>query len=148
MKQSITVGVFGIIANEQDEVLLCHRNDYDLWNMPGGGLEKGETPWKCIVREVKEETGLDVVISRLMGIYSKPHKDEIVFVFVCAIVGGKLELNKEARALKYYALADIPKNTVPKQVERLHHYFEDKNKVYLKEQGGESTIDMVKAGKL
>jgi len=148
MKHTIIIGVFGIITNEKDEVLLCHRNDYDLWNLPGGGLEKGETPWECIIREAKEETGLDVEISRLMGIYSKPHKDEIVFMFVCNIIGGELKLNEEARDLKYFALNNIPKNTVPKQVERLHHYFENKEKVYLKEQGGKSSIDMVKSRNL
>jgi len=148
MKHTITVGVFGIITNEQDEILFCHRNDYDLWNLPGGGLEKGETPWECIVREAKEETGLSVEVSRLMGIYAKPHKDEVVFMFVCNVIDGKLTLNEEARDLKYFALNQIPKNTVPKQVERLKHYFEDKDKVYLKEQGGKSSIDMVKEGNL
>ncbi|MDZ7798240.1 MAG: NUDIX domain-containing protein [Patescibacteria group bacterium] len=148
MKYTITVGVFGIITNEQDKVLLCHRNDYDLWNLPGGGLEKGETPWECIVRESKEETGLDVKVSRLMGIYSKPHKDEVVFMFVCNVIDGKLTLNEEARDLRYFALNEIPKNTVPKQVERLKHYFEDKEKIYLKEQRGKSAIDMVKEGNL
>jgi len=148
MKHTITVGVFGIITNEQDEVLLCHRNDYDLWNLPGGGLEKGETPWECIIRESKEETGLDVKVSRLMGIYSKPHKNEVVFMFICNIIGGKLTLNEEAIDIKYFSLDSIPKNTVPKQVERLKHYFKDKNKVYLKKQEGKSAIDMVKAGNL
>jgi len=148
MKHTTTIGVFGIITNKQEEVLLCHRNDYDLWNLPGGGLKKGETPWDCIIRETKEETGLDVEISRLMGIYSKPHKNEIVFVFVCNAISGSLTLNKEARDLKYFALNHIPKNTVPKQVERLSHYFENKEKVYLKEQEGRSSVDMVKAGNL
>jgi len=148
MKHKITFGVFGIITNKQDEVLLCHRNDYDLRNMPGGGLEKCETPWNGVIREVKEETGLDVEVSRLMGVYSKPHKDEIVFIFVCNVIGGKLTLNKEARDLQYFTLNKIPKNTVPKQVERLKHYFEDKEKIYLKEQEGKSSIDMVKAGNL
>ncbi|MCF6277054.1 MAG: NUDIX domain-containing protein [Candidatus Magasanikbacteria bacterium] len=148
MKHTITVGVFGIITNEQGEVLLCHRNDYNLWNLPGGSLEKGETPWQCMIREAKEETGLDVEVSRFMGIYAKPHKDEIVFMFVCNVIGGKLTLNEEARDLRYFTLDSIPKNTVPKQVERLKHYFADKNKVYLEEQGGKSSIDMVKAGNL
>ena len=148
MKYTITVGVFGIITNEHDGVLLCHRNDYNLWNLPGGGLEKGETPWGCIIRETKEETGLDIEVSHLMGIYSKPQKDEVVFMFVCHISGGELKLTEESRALKYFALTDIPRNTVPKQVERLRHYFADKNRIYLEKQEGESAIGMVKAGKL
>ena len=148
MKHTTIIGVFGIITNEQNEVLLCHRSDYNLWNLPGGGLKKGETPWDCIIRETKEETGLDVEISHLMGIYSKPHKNKIVFMFVCNAISGSLTLNKEARDLKYFALNHIPKNTVPKQVERLSHYFKNKEKVYLKKQQGKSSIDMVKAGNL
>jgi len=54
MKHTITVGVFGIITNEEDEILFCHRNDYDLWNLPGGGVEAGESPWEALVREIKE----------------------------------------------------------------------------------------------
>jgi len=146
--QKITIGVFGIITNDQDEVLLCLRNDYDLWNLPGGGLEKGETPWDCLIREVKEETGLDVAISKLTGIYSKPNKNEIIFNFTCEVLEGKLQLNKEARELKYFSLKDIPKNTVPRQVERIKDYFNNKNKIHLKKQTGESSIDLVKAGKL
>lgn len=56
------IGVFGIIIDEQNRVLLCHRRDYDLWNLPGGGLEKNEAPWEGVVREVKEETGLRVKV--------------------------------------------------------------------------------------
>jgi len=84
-----------------------------------------------------------------MGIYSKSHKDEVVFMFVCNIIGGQFTLNEEARDLKYFVLEDIPKNTAPKQVERLKHYFDNKNKLYLKEQGLESSvISMIKVGSL
>jgi ADP-ribose pyrophosphatase YjhB (NUDIX family) len=40
MKSVFTIGVFGIIRDEQNRVLLCLRNDYDLWNLPGGALEQ------------------------------------------------------------------------------------------------------------
>jgi len=39
-----TIGVFAIILDESRRVLLCHRRDFDLWNLPGGGLERGESP--------------------------------------------------------------------------------------------------------
>ena len=51
-----TIGVFGIITDERDRVLLCHRRDFDLWNLPGGRVEAGESPWSALVREVEEET--------------------------------------------------------------------------------------------
>ena len=145
MKHKVTVGAFGIITNKQDEVLFCRRNDYDMWNLPGGGLEKNETPWGCVIREVKEETGLDVKVSRLVGVYAKPHKDEIIFVFICNVIGGKLTLNEEARDLKYFALDHIPQNTIPKHIGRIKNYFEDKDRLYLGEQSEETLISMSKA---
>ncbi len=83
-----TIGVFGILLDEQQCVLLCHRRDFDLWNLPGGGLEANESPWEGAIREVREETGLAVVIERLVGVYSKPEADEVVFSFLCRAVDG------------------------------------------------------------
>ena len=83
MQSKFTIGIFGIILNKQNKILLCHRRDYDLWNLPGGGLEKNESIQSGLIREVKEETGLAVKISRLAGVYSKPYKNEIVFFAFC-----------------------------------------------------------------
>jgi 8-oxo-dGTP pyrophosphatase MutT (NUDIX family) len=49
-----TIGVFGMITDNEGRVLFCHRRDYDLWNLPGGGVEAGERPWEALVREIKE----------------------------------------------------------------------------------------------
>lgn len=147
-KDRFTIGVFAIIFDKQKRVLFCHRRDYDLWNLPGGGLEKGEIPWQGIIREVKEETGLIVKVERLAGIYSKPAKDEIVFQFICNQVGGALAINEEANEIQYFALNKIPKNTAPKQVERIKDFFNNDNKVFLKAQKGMSSIELVKQGKL
>jgi len=88
MKPTFTVGVFAIIRDDDRRVLLCHRRDHDLWNLPGGALEHGEAPWDGVIREVSEETGLDVEVSRLAGIYSKPEADDLVFSFLCRRTGG------------------------------------------------------------
>ena len=52
-----TIGVFGIITDERDRVLLCHRRDFDLWNLPGGRVEAGESPWSALVREKVQTEG-------------------------------------------------------------------------------------------
>jgi 8-oxo-dGTP pyrophosphatase MutT (NUDIX family) len=54
-----SLGAFAIIFDEQNRVLLSHRRDMDLWNLPGGGVESGELPTEAVIREVKEETGLE-----------------------------------------------------------------------------------------
>ena len=148
MRQTFTIGVLGIIRDEQNRVLLCLRTDYDMWNLPGGGLEKGESPWGGVIREVKEETGFDVEIIRICGIYAKPNKDEIVFNFECKITGGKATINDEAKDIQWFTLDEIPHNTVPKQVERIRDLLEDRSEVIMKVQLDESSIKLAEEGRL
>lgn len=136
------------IFDEQKRVLLCHRCDYDLWNLPGGRVESRETPWDAAKREVKEETGLEVSIERLSGVYSKPEEDDVVFNFVSRIIGGKITLSDEADEIKYFDINNLPKNTVPKQVERIRDALDCKSEVRLKTQTGLGAIELVKQGKL
>jgi 8-oxo-dGTP diphosphatase len=114
-----TIGAFAIIFDDQDQVLLCHRRDMDLWNLPGGGVESGELPTDAVLREVREETGLEVVIERLVGVYGKPAKDDLVFAFSCRVVGGELSETDESDACGYFPFEAIPPNTPPKHVERV-----------------------------
>lgn len=147
-RTQFTIGEFGIIFDDKNRVLLCHRCDYDLWNLPGGGLEAGESPWEGVIREVKEETGFDVEVMKLSGIYSKPDKDEVVFSFICKIIDGHVLLNDEADKIEYFAIDALPPNTAPKQVERIKDALVDSGTVVLKIQTGKSSIELVKEGKL
>lgn len=143
-----TVGVFAAIFDDKNRILFCHRQDYDLWNLPGGKLEPDESPWDGVIREVKEETGLDVSVKRIAGIYHKPEKSEIVFQFVCQVNGGKIILSDEADKIKYFAPDEIPHNTSPKQVMRIHDILENPDTVVMKIHTGTSSIQMVKEGLL
>jgi ADP-ribose pyrophosphatase YjhB (NUDIX family) len=147
-KSRFTVGMFGIILDDQKRALLCHRRDHDLWNLPGGSLESGEPPWDGLRREVREETGLEVEVSRLAGVYSKPEQDEIVLSFVCKSVGGEITLNDEADKIGYFEISKLPPNTVPKQVERIKDAIAGQAGAILKMQTGKSSIELVKEGKL
>ncbi|MEZ4812379.1 MAG: NUDIX domain-containing protein [Caldisericia bacterium] len=129
-----TIGAFAIIQNEKGEVLLCHRRDMDIWNQPGGRVEVGESPWAAVIREVKEETGLDVKIEKFLGVFSKPDKPDIIFSFLCKKVSGELTLNDEADIIKYFDYESIPENTLKKQVLRISRYLENPDKIALIEQ--------------
>jgi 8-oxo-dGTP diphosphatase len=118
-----SIGAFAIIFDENGSVLLSHRRDIDAWNLPGGRVETRELPNEAVVREVKEETGLEVVIERLVGVYGKADKDEIVFAFVCRVAGGQLVLSDEADQHCFFAIDKIPTNTPPKQTERIQDAF-------------------------
>jgi 8-oxo-dGTP diphosphatase len=104
---------------DQGKVLLAHRRDIDWWNLPGGGMEPGETVDEAIVREVYEETGLQVKIERLVGVYSKPQKAEVVLTFGCSVTGGSLCETEETRACRYFAPEQLPTNTLPKHRQRV-----------------------------
>ncbi len=148
MKTTFTIGAFAVILDEEGRVLLCHRRDYDFWNLPGGGMEAGEAPWECVVREVKEETGLEVEVLRLAGVYKK-NKMDIVFLFICKVVGGKIGLTDEADKIEYFSVADIPKNISPSHVERIMDVIlNDNQKLTMKIQSGPSSIELFKQGKL
>jgi len=116
--------------------------------LPGGGLNEKESPWNGVIREVKEETGLDVEVCELLGVYSKAEKNELVFSFFCKVVGGELTINDEADGLEYFTVKGIPKNTPPKQVERIKDAFGKENKPIMKVQAGSSSIELIKQGKL
>jgi 8-oxo-dGTP diphosphatase len=143
------IGIFAIILDDANKhVLLCHRRDYDLWNLPGGALEDGEAPWQGVVREVKEETGLEVEVVRLAGIYSKPEVNELVFSFVCSIISGIATEGAEADRIEYFDLESLPDNTIPKQVERIQDSVNDPDRVTMKIQLGPSAIRLIKENKL
>jgi ADP-ribose pyrophosphatase YjhB (NUDIX family) len=136
-----TIGVFAIITDGEGRVLLCHRRDRDVWNLPGGGLEKGEAPWDGVVREVREETGLDVSVRDLVGVYSKPEVDEVVFSFVCVVTGGVIASTCEADMVQYFRLDAIPEKTLPRQVERIRDALISPNALTLKIQWGSSMAE-------
>ena len=113
------IGVNALIFDDR-RVLLAHRRDIDWWNLPGGGMEIGETVEEAVCREVKEETGLEVLVERLVGVYSKPQKQEVVLTFRCQIIGGVLQPTEESRAYGYFSPDALPHNILPKHRERVH----------------------------
>ncbi len=113
------IGVFALIFNDDGHILLGHRRDIDWWNLPGGGTELGETVDEALRREVREETGLEVEIEQLTGVYSKPQKQEIVLTFRCRITGGILHPTEETRESRYFAPNALPHNTLPKHRQRV-----------------------------
>lgn len=138
-----TMGAFGVIFDDKNSVLLCHRRDVDLWNLPGGMVELGEAPWECVVREIREEVGLDVIVDRLTGIYSKKQKNDLIFSFVCKKVGGVESLSDEADAVAYFSINELPKNLSPKHVERIMDAVQNKKQTYCKIQSDETGWSLI-----
>ncbi len=147
MKAQFTVGTFGIIFDEKGRILFVHRTDYDLWNLPGGRLESGEAPWEGVTREIKEETGFEAEVIKIAGVSFKPDKDNIVFTFLCKVIGGRATLSRESDKIEYFEIDKIPQNTVIKQVERIKDVIHNPNEIILKIQTGKTSIELIKEGK-
>jgi 8-oxo-dGTP diphosphatase len=126
-----TMGAFAVILDGEARILLCHRTDRDMWNLPGGRVEAHEAPWDTVVREVEEETGLHVEVRRLIGVYAVPKKQDLVFNFLCESTGGALRSSPESDRLEWFHFDQIPTNTLPRHVERIKHAYSDLKSVRL-----------------
>ncbi len=113
------VGAFVVLRDQEGGVLWVQRRDYDVWNLPGGRREAGEAPWETAVRETQEETGLDVQLTDLSGVYLKPESSTLIFNFLGKIVGGQLNKGPESAAFANFKPGQEPENTLPKQAERV-----------------------------
>jgi ADP-ribose pyrophosphatase YjhB (NUDIX family) len=87
------LGVEVVISDDQGKIVLTKRNDLPVWCLPGGHVEAGESLAAAAIREVKEETGLEVKITRLVGIYSRPNwfEGSHEIVFAAEPTGGQLQ---------------------------------------------------------
>jgi ADP-ribose pyrophosphatase YjhB (NUDIX family) len=112
------IGVFALIFDEES-ILLSLRRDIDWWNLPGGGMELGETVDEAVCREVREETGLEVEVEYLVGVYSKPQKQEVVLTFRCHQTGGVLAATEEMRESRYFSPEAMPDKLLPKHRQRV-----------------------------
>lgn len=116
---SWTTGAFAVIQNEMGGVLWVKRTDKNVWNLPGGGSEKMEPPWKTAVRETQEETGLTVTIDGLTGVYQFADRDNLVFVFRAAVQSGTLMTGVESAEFGWFASGEEPENSFASHVERV-----------------------------
>jgi 8-oxo-dGTP diphosphatase len=106
----LTLGVFAAITDKEGRIL-CVRMNYATraWTTPGGRVELGESPLDALKREVLEESGLDAVPGELVGVYSKPCKNDIVLFFRARVVAqNPWQPNDEIEQMGYFGRDDLP----------------------------------------
>jgi ADP-ribose pyrophosphatase YjhB (NUDIX family) len=121
------VGVFAVIELPGDgdggeaRYLLARRADIGWWNLVGGGLERGETPEEGLAREAREEIGAEIEVIRLVGVYAKPHKQEVVLVYLCHLAPGSAEpgTSEEVAEVGAFTVEEMPEDTLPKHRQRV-----------------------------
>lgn len=100
------VATLGFVENDKEEILIVKERRSGQWVFPGGQVEVGENLMDGLIREVKEESGIDVEVSHLTGIYSNTGTYEghsgvkivptkVMFDFVCKPIGGELATSDE-----------------------------------------------------
>ena len=114
-KKSPLLAADVVIANENGLIVLVKRRHppfVDYWALPGGGVRYGETLEQAAVREVREETGLDVRLDKLVGTYSDPERDPrghvVCVAFLGKPVGGELKAGAETKEVKCFERKHIP----------------------------------------
>lgn len=113
------VAVSALIFDDKGRVLLARRRDIDWWNLPNGGMEASETVDEALQREVMEELGVSIEVGQLVGVYSKPLKQEVVLAFRCRIINGVPTSTAETRECRYFFPHELPPNTLPKHRQRI-----------------------------
>jgi 8-oxo-dGTP diphosphatase len=102
-----SVSVAAAIVDEAGQLLAVRRRDNGHWEPPGGILELDETIQAGLVREVREETGLEVEPEALSGVYKNMRRGIVALVFRCRIVGGELRPTQEAEQVSWLSPDDV-----------------------------------------
>ena len=101
--------VAAVVLNEKGEILLVKRRDAPIWILPGGGIDPGETPEKAVVREVKEETGIDVAITRHVAEYTPINRlSYLTYLYECKEISGTIKTSEETKQVGFFDLKALP----------------------------------------
>ena len=104
----------GAILFSENKLLLVKRKyppQEGLWCLPAGFMETDETPEECCIREVKEETGLDIAVTRAFRNYpghDDPRAKVVLLIYLADIIGGKAMPGDDAVDLRFFPLDQIP----------------------------------------
>jgi ADP-ribose pyrophosphatase YjhB (NUDIX family) len=132
---AIVPAASAIVTNEAGEILLQRRSDNELWALPGGTMDVGERIAETVVREVREETGLDVKVTGIVGVYSDPGhviaysdgevRQEFNICFAAKVAGGRLSMSDESTEVRWVAPKGIEELPMHESIRlRIKHFLE------------------------
>lgn len=108
---------------EDDKILLVHEND-GRWSLPGGWVDVNISVGENVIKEVKEESGFDVVTEKVIAVQDRAKHNLPLYaygvckIFVqCAVTGGHFEKNIETTEYKYFSLDELPELATEKNTE-------------------------------
>lgn len=138
---SIVVAVTAFVLDEDGRLLMIRRTDNDLYAIPGGAQEIGETISQTVIREVREETGITVDITGLIGVYSDPAhviaftdgevRQEFSLCFRGRPVGGESRTSNESKEVLWVEQAKLNTLNIHPSIQlRIHHGYEHRKQPF------------------
>lgn len=136
---SLVVAVTAIVTNDYGQLLLQKRTDNELWGLPGGAMNIGESIGQAVVREVLEETALEVEPTGIVGIYSDPGhiiayadgevRQEFSICFTARIVAGQVAVgDNESTEVRFVDESELGQLSMGKSTRlRIQHFLERRN---------------------
>ena len=103
--------------------------EYGKWAFPSGYVDRGEVVEAAAMREVKEETGLDVELDELIGVYSLEGNPVVLVVYSAHIVGGEVAVGHDALAVKTFKIDGLPALPFPHDEQMLRDWLATPNRV-------------------
>lgn len=139
---SLVVAASAVVTDGEGRVLLQRRRDNNLWALPGGAMDMDDSLPGAAVREVKEETGLDVEITGLVGTYTDPRhviaysdgevRRQFNVCFTARVAGGTLAISDESTELRFVAPEELDSLSMHHtQRLRIRHFLEHRAFPYL-----------------
>jgi 8-oxo-dGTP pyrophosphatase MutT (NUDIX family) len=131
-----------VVADTDGRLLMAKRTDNELWSIPGGGLKPGETIAETAIRETKEETGIDIEVVSLIGIYTNPQhvveysdgevRQQFSVCFAGRPIGGEPTPSDETSEVGYFTPEEIEGLDVHPSIRlRIQHFLDDRSEPYV-----------------
>ncbi|MFF4009774.1 NUDIX hydrolase [Streptomyces sp. NPDC001717] len=133
---SVVPSVTAVVRDNAGRLLVIHKTDNDLWALPGGGHDIGESIGDTVVREVEEETGITVEIDGIVGLYTDPQhvlayddgevRQQFSICFRAHPTGGSLRTSGESKEVRWMDPADLDGLDIhPSMRLRIQHGLDD-----------------------
>lgn len=117
LANSIRPAASAVIVNDKNQILLLHRRDNNKWAIPGGTLEYNESIEQCLIREIKEETNLDIEIIKVFKIYSDPEaiiayldgeiRREFNVVYLAKVLSNEVIIDEESSQFSWIDIEQV-----------------------------------------
>ncbi|PPK92953.1 ADP-ribose pyrophosphatase YjhB (NUDIX family) [Kineococcus xinjiangensis] len=133
-----SVSVAAAIVDDQGRVLVIQRADNGRWEPPGGALMLNERIEEGLRREVCEETGLEISIQRLTGVYKNHARGVLALVFLAHSIGGRLTTNSEASSFKWLWPTEIRRHVHQIFAQRLLDALKHQNSPAIRDHDGQT----------